>query len=96
MGDKVDATDRDFIEKGLADLKKTLEGNDIEMIKTATEHLAEVSNNAFGKAYQQTAQQGQQQGGADYGQQETAYDQQPADDTVVDADYEVVDDQDAK
>lgn len=85
MADKLDANDKESIEKALADLKKTLEGSDIEMIKTATEHLTEVSYNAFGKVYQQQAAQqqaGQQAGGAN----------EPHDDNVVDADYEVVDD----
>ena len=94
MADKLDANDKESIEKALADLKKTLEGSDIEMIKTATEHLTEVSYNAFGKVYQQqTAQQqaGQQAGGANYGAQQGGANE-PHDDNVVDADYEVVDD----
>ena len=91
LGDKLDPQDKEFIENSLADLKKTLEGGDVEMIKTATERLTEVSYKAFGKVYQQQAQQqqAQQAGGADPGQQ--SYEQPPQDD-VVDADYEVVDD----
>ena len=94
MADKLDANDKESIEKALADLKKTLEGSDIEMIKTATEHLTEVSYNAFGKVYQQQAAQqqaGQQAGGANYGAQQGGTNE-PHDDNVVDADYEVVDD----
>ncbi len=98
MADKLDANDKESIEKALADLKKTLEGSDIEMIKTATEHLTEVSYNAFGKVYQQQAGQqagganyGAQQGGANYGAQQGGANE-PHDDNVVDADYEVVDD----
>ena len=94
MADKLDANDRESIEKALADLKKTLEGSDIEMIKTATEHLTEVSYNAFGKVYQQQAAQqqaGQQADGANYGAQQGGA-SEPHDDNVVDADYEVVDD----
>ena len=94
MADKLDANDKESIEKALADLKKTLEGSDIEMIKTATEHLTEVSYNAFGKVYQQQAAQqqaGQQAGGANYGAQQGGA-SEPHDDNVVDADYEVVDD----
>lgn len=94
MTDKLDANDKESIEKALADLKKTLEGSDIEMIKTATEHLTEVSYNAFGKVYQQQAAQqqaGQQAGGANYGAQQGGA-SEPHDDNVVDADYEVVDD----
>ena len=94
MADKLDANDKESIEKALADLKKTLEGSDIERIKTATEHLTEVSYNAFGKVYQQQAAQqqaGQQAGGANYGAQQGGANE-PHDDNVVDADYEVVDD----
>ncbi len=90
MADKLDANDKESIEKALADLKKTLEGSDIEMIKTATEHLTEVSYNAFGKVYQQQAAQ-QQADGANYGAQQGGANE-PHDDNVVDADYEVVDD----
>ena len=73
----------------MEDLKKALAGDDNEMIKKASESLTSVSYEVFGKAYQQTA--GQQAGaqgapGADAGQQA------PHDDNVVDADYEVVDD----
>ena len=89
MEGKLDPADKENIEKAVADVRKTLEGDDIEMIKKATEHLTEVSYAAFGKVYQQAAQeqQAQQQGGG------TAADA-PQDDNVVDADYEVVNDDD--
>ncbi len=88
LGDKVSKDDREKIEKAVADLKKTLEGNDADMIKTAQERLTEVSYECFGKIYQQQAseQQGPQGGAQDGGAQ------QPKDDNVVDADYEVVND----
>jgi len=89
LGDKVSADDKHKIESALADLRKTLEGSDTAMIKTATDRLTEVSYEAFGKIYQQTqGQQGQQDAGAGP--------QPPHDDTVVDADYEVVDDDENK
>ncbi len=94
MGDKLDANDKEEIEKAVADLKKTLEGSDNDMIKTATEHLTEVSYRVFGKVYEQQAQQQQQQQ-SDGGQQEPPQDdagQGAPQDDVVDADYEVVDD----
>ena len=91
MEGKLDPADKENIEKAVADVRKTLEGDDTEMIKKATEHLTEVSYAAFGKVYQQAAQeqQAQQQGGG------TAADA-PQDDNVVDADYEVVDDKEGK
>lgn len=92
MGDKIDASGKDQIEKSIADLKKTLEGGDMEMIKTATEKLTEVSYSVFGKVYEQAQQQA---GGAGFdpnaqGDYSDAGSQNK--DDVVDADYEVVDD----
>ena len=89
LGDKISEADKKAIEEKVEDLKKALAGDDNDMIKKATESLTSVSYEVFGKAYQQTA--GQQAGaqgapGADAGQQA------PHDENVVDADYEVVDD----
>ena len=91
MGDKIDASGKEQIEKSIADLKKTIEGSDVEMIKTATERLTEVSYSVFGKVYEQAQQQA---GGAGFDPNAQGYSDagsQPKDD-VVDADYEVVDD----
>ena len=71
-------------------MKKALEGTDNAAIKAASEKLTEVSYEAFGKIYQQQAQeaaQQQQQAGPQAGGSSA-----PHDDNVVDADYEVVDD----
>ncbi len=84
LGDKISSDDKSRIESALSDLRKTLEGTDTAMIKTASDKLTEVSYEVFGKIYQQTAQQ--------QGPQSGPGPQQPHDDTVVDADYEVVDD----
>ena len=91
MGDKLEANDKEEVEKAVADLKKTLEGGDTDMIKTATEHLTEVSYRVFGKVYEQAAQQQQQQYEGGEAQQDAGAQSEPQDD-VVDADYEVVDD----
>ena len=90
MGDKIDASGKEQIEKSIADLKKTLEGGDVEMIKTATESLTEISYSVFGKVYEQAQQQA---GGAGYDPNaQGGYDANAGKDNVVDADYEVVDD----
>ncbi len=83
LGDKVSSDDKSKIEAALSDLRKTLEGDDSAMIKTASEKLTEVSYEIFGKIYQQAQAEnpGQAAGGS-----------APNDSTVVDADYEVVDD----
>jgi len=96
MGDKIDASGKEQIEKAVADLKKTVESGDTGMIKTASEHLTEVSYSVFGKVYEQAQQQagGGAQGGYDpnaQGGYDAGAQGQPKDD-VVDADYEVVDD----
>ncbi len=95
MGDKIEASDKEQIEKSIADLKKTVEGGDVDLIKTATESLTELSYSVFGKVYEQQAQQQQQAGGEGFDPNAqgdgSEADSQPQDD-VVDADYEVVDD----
>ncbi len=88
MEGKLDATDKTNIESAVADVKKALEGDDIEAIKKANEHLTEVSYAAFGKVYQQAAQEQQ----AQQAQQPNGPADAPHDDNVVDADYEVVND----
>ncbi len=90
MGDKIDASGKEEVEKAVADLRKTLESGDVGLIKTASEHLTEVSYRVFGKVYEQAAQQQQAAGGPQGEPQDGA--QGGAQDEVVDADYEVVDD----
>ena len=85
LGDKLSADDKAKIEAEVANVKKALEGTDNAAIKAASEKLTEVSYDVFGKVYQQQAQQAQQAGPQDAGSA-------PHDDNVVDADYEVVDD----
>jgi molecular chaperone DnaK len=93
MGDKIDASGKDQIEKSITDLKKTLEGGDIEMIKTATEKLTEVSYSVFGKVYEQARSSRRSARDFDPNAQGGYYDAgSPSKDDVVDADYEVVDD----
>ena len=90
LGDKISAEDKAKIEAEVANVKKALEGTDNAAIKAASEKLTEVSYEAFGKIYQQQAQeaaQQQQQAGSQAGGSSA-----PHDDNVVDADYEVVDD----
>ncbi len=89
MGDKIDASGKEQIEKSIADLKKTLESGDVDMIKTATESLTELSYSVFGKVYEQAQQQAGDQGAQGY---DAGQDQSQPQDDVVDADYEVVDD----
>lgn len=92
LGDKVSADDKAKIEAEVANVKSALGGEDLELIKTATTKLSEVSYEVFGKIYNDANAQANAAGagaGADAG---AAGQQAPPDDDVVDADYEVVDD----
>ncbi|MDO5112495.1 MAG: molecular chaperone DnaK [Clostridia bacterium] len=98
MGDKIPAEDKAKIESEVENLKKTLEGTDAAAIKAASDKLTEVSYDVFGRVYQQEAQAHQGAGagfdpnaanGAGFDPGAT---QAPHDDNVVDAEYEVMDD----
>ena len=79
--DVIDDAERQKIEDAIADLKKVLEGDDLEAIKqkmdTLTEAVYAVTAKMYQQAQQQAAAQQQAEGAA------------KKDDTVVDADYEV-------
>ncbi len=92
LGDKVSADDKAKIEAQIADLKKAMEGTDVNMIKTGCEKLTEISYEAFGKIYQQQAAQQGAAGADPNAAQQANQSGDSSDDNVVDADYEVVDD----
>ncbi len=83
LGDKVSADVKFKAEAAIADAKKALEGSDVEAIKAAGESLQSVAYELAQVVYADAQQQTDGAAGA-----------QPADDDVVDADYEVVDDED--
>ena len=95
LGDKLSADDKGKIEAEIANVRKAMEGTDSAAIKAASDKLTEVSYDVFGKIYQQAQQQNPGAGagfnGSDAGSANTG--SAPHDDNVVDADYEVVDDQ---
>ena len=93
LGDKVTADDKAKIEAEIATVKSALESDDDGMIKTATEKLTEVSYEVFGKAYQDAdaSANAAGAGGAEPGADPGAG--APSEDDVVDAEYEVVDDE---
>ena len=94
MGDKIDAGDKASVESALGKLKETLKGNDTEAIKAATEELTKAFYAVSEKLYaQQGAQQpGPDMGGANFGGAQGGAQQNNAGPDVVDADYEIVDD----
>ena len=83
LGDKVSADVKSKAEAAITDAKKALEGSDVEAIKAAGESLQSVAYELAQVVYADAQQQTDGAAGA-----------QPADDDVVDADYEVVDDED--
>ncbi len=95
MGDKIGAEDKAKIEAEIASLKAALEKNDAAQIKAASDKLTEVSYDVFGRVYQQEAQAQQNASGAGFDPNAASganAGQTPHDDNVVDAEYEVVDD----
>ena len=85
-GDKVSAEEKKAIENGIADLKKSLEGTDIEDIKKKTQSLIQVSmklGEAVYKSQQKPDNNDKGTGGTK--------DAKPGEkDNVVDADFEDV------
>ena len=91
MGDKLDAGDKANIEGELNRVKEALKGTDTQAIKDATEALTRAFYAVSEKLYSQAgAQPGPDMGGAAGGA--TGATNNGGDDNVVDADYEVVDD----
>jgi molecular chaperone DnaK len=78
---KVDESEVNKANEAKDKLKKALEENNIEEIKTAKDELQEIVQQLSVKLYEQAQQQAQQEGSAEG----------KADDNVVDADYEEVD-----
>ena len=94
MGDKISEADKAKINAEVENLKSALNGTDTAAIKAATEKLTEVSYDVFGRVYQQEAAQngGKPGGGFNPGDMGGNAGAKKDDDGVVDADYEVVDD----
>ncbi|MDU4698451.1 MAG: molecular chaperone DnaK [Paenibacillus sp.] len=84
LGDKVDAAETDKANAAKEELKKALESDDLEQINAAAEKLTEIVQQLSVKLYEQASQAAGAEGAAD------AAGGQPRD-NVVDADYEVVD-----
>ncbi len=83
LGDKVDAAVRADLESKVEDLKKVVEGEDLAIIRTNMDNLAQASHKLAEQLYAQKSG-GAQPGGADEASHETPRGDQ---DDVVDADY---------
>ena len=94
FGDKVDAETRSSLDLAINRLKEALKGSDANEIKSAHESLRQVWHQASEKIYQQAGAQAGAQPGPQPGHEAGPSDQAPPppqDENVVDADYEVVD-----
>ena len=94
-GDKLQPSDKSEIESKVSALKSAIESNNTDNIKKSTDELQA----SWSKASETLYKQGQQSGGQTEQQSqanETTEDTGRKDESVVDADYEVVDDNDKK
>jgi len=88
-GDKIDADSREKIEGGIESLKKALEGDDTELIKKEIEALTEPVYAETTKMYQEAQAAAEAEKASQAEGSATATD----DDNVVDADFEVRDEE---
>lgn len=100
-GNKITDAEKEAVKKAIEDLKGKMNGNDVSAIRKSMEELKKASYSITEKMYQEAAKQNQQSntsGGT--GQQQSSNTQSAGtqndinnNETVVDADYEVVDDE---
>jgi len=90
FGEKADKAQVEKLQKAIDELKEALKGDNTENIKNKNEELTKVLYELTSAMYQQQAQQGGC-GPEGCGPQGAAGDQAGGKDNVVDADYEVVD-----
>ncbi len=90
-GDKLNESDKKQITDAVEKLKKVMEGDDVAAIRQASEELTQAAHALAKTIYEQAAQQQPAEAGAGPSQ-EQAGTAQPQDEKVVDAEYEVMDD----
>ena len=95
LGDKVSADEKAKVESACSKLKETLKGSDVEAIKADTEAVKQAFYAVAEKMYAQSGAQGTP-GAEAAGQAGAGAQQGPNGETVYDADYKVVDDDEKK
>ncbi|MDF1761294.1 MAG: molecular chaperone DnaK [Coxiellaceae bacterium] len=96
LGDKVEAGEKESIEKAVEELKEVLKGEDKDAIEAKTAALTEVSSKLAERVYaEQGGDQAQQQAGGEQASSEGASADAGKDD-VVDAEFEEVKDEEKK
>ena len=91
LGDKVDSATKSSVETAIENLKKVMDGDDIEEIKRLSEAMTQASHKLAEAMYQQASQAGAHQAGAEDAEQAGPRPSAPEED-VVDADFEEVKD----
>ncbi len=89
MGEKLSSEDKSKLEAGVGRVKEALKNDNVEEMKSATEALSQLWNQMASKMYQQPG--GQAEGG-----EQTSSGEGQKDEKVEEADFEVVDDENAK
>ncbi|MFQ5628131.1 MAG: molecular chaperone DnaK [bacterium] len=84
LGDKIDSESKNKLEAALGRLKEATKSENVEEIQSASEALSTVWNEVSSKIYQQSSDGAQQQ--------EAKTEEQPQDENVQEAEFEVVDD----
>ena len=90
LGDKLPEEDKSKISACIDQLKKSLEEDDLEAIKSDTEALVQASHKMAELLYSQQAQQPPSEAGPEAADAEPQKDDKSNDDDIVDADYEEV------
>lgn len=92
MGDQIDGAEKTSIEDKVAQLKKAMEGDDLEALNSAQEELTKASHKLAEAMYAKASAQAQGAAGAETsaGQGTGQAGSTKADDDVVDADFEEV------
>ena len=85
LGDKVDSKDKEEAEKLMDDVKKALEGDDIEKINSAKDALLTKANELATKVYEEAAKKAQAENKEETSSEDTKEDKK---DDVIDAEFE--------
>jgi molecular chaperone DnaK len=86
FGDKISSEEKTAIESAIEDLKKALEGEDVEAIKAKTDEMAKVSMKLGEAMYKASQEQAAAEPGAE----------SPSKENVEDAEFEEIDDEEKK
>ncbi len=96
QGDKIPASEKEKIESAVKDAKKALGSEDLAELKSATDTLTSVSHALAQKMYEEASRRAKSESGGSKESQGKAPSDGPRDENVMDADYEVVDEDDKK